>query len=93
MVRKKVSPKWKKIFSEYNNYDLYNYINLNFSDDLENFNLNKKEDEIIDYLLDAFYDLDLEYYNNKIKYGYEKAYSILINNIEKVKKTVIERLS
>ena len=88
-----MSPKWKKIFSEYNNYDLYNYINLNFSDDLENFNLNKKEDEIIDYLLDAFYDLDLEYYNNKIKYGYEKAYSILINNIEKVKKTVIERLS
>lgn len=80
------------LFQKHNDYDLYNYINLNFSDDLSNLKLNKKEEEVVDYILDEFYDLDLEYYDNKEQYGFDKGFEILINNIKKVKAEILRKI-
>lgn len=83
----------KEKFKEYDNYDLYNYIAWDFSDDVESFDLNENEESLVNYLLDSVYDLDLEYYDNKNKLGNNEAFSILIEKIEKMKNKVIETLN
>ena len=82
----------KKIFDEYSEYDLYHYINGAFVDDTEIYIKSNKDNEVVNFICDRAYELDIDYYDNKNKYGYDKAYSILIDDINNLKKEAIKLL-
>lgn len=43
----------KDIFLKYNSYELYNYMNMSFNDDVMRLELDPNEEDVVDYLLEV----------------------------------------
>lgn len=78
------------IFKKYNEYDLYNYINGAFIDDVDNYVVGEDDNIVVDFISDKGYEIDMNYYDNKNKYGFDKGYQLLIDEIKEMKSKVSE---
>lgn len=45
----------KDIFLKYNSYELYNYMNMSFNDDVMRLELDPNEEDVVDYLLEVLW--------------------------------------
>lgn len=81
----------EKLFNEYDNIELYNLIGSSlYSEIFEQYKNEDKYDELIDLFEDANYEIDINYYDNKLKYGYEKGTEMYVQEIEEMKKEALK---